>query len=263
MVPMTLQDDPVEPTLSQGRVYQGLALALGIAILATLLAAPLLGGAGVLSGSAALAVLGVTVALLAMSQFFILSNLTRSFDGQRAIARTHFEQVEPRLEYLESTLLEVQGRVDEFDGRLASVEDAAETTRQVLSSHTTPGIAAVSAIPRRFIAPLRRAGIRTVSDLVQAHGDSLATTLDALPARVYEWQAAAQLLQVPGIDANAAQALRAAGFTTVNDLRRANADTVWSRLQRERHKGHIDLRVDRRRIEGWLKSAREQEVVHA
>ncbi len=251
------------------------------------------GSPGILTSGTAFTVLGITTALLVVTNVVMLLAI-------RAAIREEKEYVDRHDEAVQAPVARIEGHLASIEERISSVEARVEGNERIIAQATgasrgaaqssgawspqayhsssggvrpppgrgvevppvddTPSISEAGVIPPKMVAAVEGAGIRTVGQLVAVDGDALALEINVLPHRVYQWQAGARLLQVPGIKRREAEALSHCGIHSVTDLQQATPALIVGRLQRERKRGTTTLDIDEAQAEAWIDAARHRIV---
>jgi predicted flap endonuclease-1-like 5' DNA nuclease len=117
----------------------------------------------------------------------------------------------------------------------------------------------VEGIGPTIAAKLKKQGIDDTRQLWRADAKTVAAGLGLAPPIVRDWQAMAELMAVSGIGKQYAEVLVKAGYTTIAQVRRADADEVAKAvaeagedLTRRIQKNSVTPKV----AEGWIEAAR-------
>ena len=121
-------------------------------------------------------------------------------------------------------------------------------------------IADIRAIGPFYAPKLKSAGIRSTSKLLQrTRTPKLRKQLSAQagipPENVLKFANLADLMRVPGVAADYAELLQAAGVDTVKELRRRNPANLVARLAEvNRKKKYVDLVPGEKRVARWIQA---------
>lgn len=142
------------------------------------------------------------------------------------------------------------------------VRHAAQATHEhlVTAATTAPAWDALSrpvieieGIGPAFAERLEQADIRTIGDLLNADANGVSEKIQTRPATIERWQSMADLLRVPSVGPQAAEALVGVGVGSVRELAQAEPSQLRKHLGRvNRGRSPIDLFE----VERWIDGAR-------
>ncbi len=97
-------------------------------------------------------------------------------------------------------------------------------------------VESIEGIGSKYAQGLREMGIRTTQDLVKKLSknhdaiDQIAKTLNIQPSELSSWISMADLIQLPGVDAQAAELMQTVGISTTRELGITNANSLHGEM---------------------------------
>lgn len=126
-------------------------------------------------------------------------------------------------------------------------------------------ISAIRAIRHKDATKLRKARVRTTESLLRQAstrpGRGAVSEKTGIPtADLLRWAQQADLMRVPGVGAEYADLLSAAGVDTIKALRRRNANNLMTAMtQINSKKRKVQRLPTSEMIQGWIEAANEME----
>ncbi len=181
-------------------------------------------------------------------------------DMEHAALRQALDNEVALLRKRESLLLVKQKDMEDF---AMDMQDKAQKQQIVLKpGEEKQHIMEIEGIGKVYASRLNAQGVITIPQLLAVNADNIASTIDATPELVAEWQAMAKLLRLKGIGPQSAEVLVRAGIRSVQQLA-AEDSTALSNKIRELEK------TRKIRIQGlditpvvakrWIETARKGE----
>lgn len=122
---------------------------------------------------------------------------------------------------------------------------------------------ALEGVGKKFGEALRRAGVRTVEELLDRAGDvagrrSLASATGVNEKRILKYVNMADLFRINGVASQYAELLENAGVDTVRELSRRNAGNLTKEMANVNNEKHLVRRAPSTVVvEGWVSQAKK------
>lgn len=181
-------------------------------------------------------------------------------DMEQAALRQTLDQELNLLRKRETLLLVKQKEIEDYALDQAQKAATARPVVQIRPGEEAQHILEVEAIGKVYASRLNAQGIITIPQLLAVNAQNIASTIDATPDQVAEWQAMASLMRVKGVGAQSAELLVRAGIRSAQQLAAEEPAALSTRV-REAAKGRksaaVGQDVSPAVAKRWIDSARE------